>query len=185
MRITSGGNELIGTESENSFGSTVRSIQINGVGGSLVETRFNGTSGLRIGSGSDHSYHHEPRNVEQRFATNDTTRFYIYANGKYDFTGSDVSDRRAKENIATIDLNATNKIMQLEAKSYNMKNNPSQKRYGFIAQDVREVVADLISGNDTDGYIGLDYNGLLALAIKAIQEQQIEIQNLKQKVYEN
>jgi hypothetical protein len=184
MRITSGGNVLIGTTSENSYGSA-RSIQINGSGGSLYETRFNGTSGVRVGSGSDHSYMHEPRNVEMRFATSDSTRFYIYGNGNYSFTGSNVSDRRAKDNIATLELTATDKIMQLEAKSYNMKNNPSQKRYGFIAQDVKEVVADLVSGNDKDGYLGLDYDGLLTIAIKAIQEQQKQIEILKQKIYEN
>jgi len=184
MRLTGSRNLLLGTTSENSYGSA-RSLQINGSGGSLLETRYDGTSGVRVGSGSDHSYMHEPRNVEMRFATNDNTRFFIYGNGNYMFTGSNVSDRRAKDNIATLELTATDKIMQLEAKSYNMKNNPSQKRYGFIAQDVKEVVADLVCGNDKDGYLGLDYDGLLTLAIKALQEQQIEIQNLKQKLYEN
>ncbi len=184
MRLTSSGNILINTQSENSYGSA-RSIQINGSSGSLLETRYNGTSGVRVGSGSDHSYMHEPRNVEMRFATSDSTRFYIYGNGNYSFTGSNVSDRRAKDNIATLELTATDKIMQLEAKSYNMKNNPSQKRYGFIAQDVKQVVADLVSGNDTDGYLGLDYDGLLTIAIKAIQEQQKQIEILKQKIYEN
>ena len=172
---------LMGTTSENGFGSSVKSIQINGVAGSLLETRYNGTSGVRFGSGSDHSYHHDPRNVEMRFATSDTTRFYIYGNGNYSFTGSNVSDRRAKDNISILDITATDKIMSLEAKSYNMKNNPSQKRYGFIAQEVKQIVSDLVSGNENDGYLGLDYDGLLTLTIKALQEQQKEIQILKQK----
>ena len=164
----------------NSFGSAM-SLQINGVGGSLLETSYNGTSGLRIGSGSDHSYHHDPRNAEMRFATSDSTRFYIYGNGNYSFTGSNVSDRRAKDNIFVLDISATDKIMSLVAKTYNMKNNASQKRYGFIAQDVREILSDLVIGNDNDGYLGLDYDGLLSVAIKAIQEQNIEIQKLKNK----
>jgi hypothetical protein len=174
------GNHLIGTTSENSFGSA-RSIQINGSGGSLLETRYNGTSGARFGSGSDHSYHHDPRNAEMRFATSDVTRFYIYGNGNYSFTGSNVSDRRAKDNILLLDITATDKIMSLEAKTYNMKNNPSQKRYGFIAQEVQQIISDLVSGNENDGYLGLDYSGLLTLTIKALQEQQKEIQILKQK----
>jgi hypothetical protein len=184
MRLLDTGNLLINTRSENSYGGNARSIQIDG-SGSLLETRYSGTSAVRVGSGSDHSYLHDPRNVEMRFATFDSTRFYIYGNGNYSFTGSNVSDRRAKDNIATLELTATDKIMQLEAKSYNMKNNPSQKRYGFIAQDVKEVIADLVSGNDTDGYLGLDYDGLLTIAIKAIQEQQKQIEILKQKIYEN
>ena len=179
LSIQTNGNILLGA-SENSFGSA-KSIQINGSGGSLLETRYNGTSGLRIGSGSDHSYHHDPRNAEMRFATSDSTRFYIYGNGNYSFTGSNVSDRRAKENIFSLDISATDKIMALQAKTYNMKNNPTQKRYGFIAQDVREILSDLVIGNDNDGYLGLDYDGLLSVAIKALQEQNIEIQKLKNK----
>ena len=174
------GNVLVGHASENNFG-TARSIQINGAGGSLVETRYNGTSGVRFGSGSDHAYMHDPRNAEMRFATSDSTRFYIYGNGNYDFTGSDVSDRRAKTNISPLEISATDKIMSLQAKTYNMKNNLSQIRYGFIAQDVKEIVSDLVIGNENDGYIGMDYNGLLTLAIKTLQEQQKEIQKLKEK----
>jgi hypothetical protein len=180
MTINGTGNILIGHVSENSFGSA-RSIQINGAGGSLLETRYNGTSGVRIGSGSDHAYMHDPRNAEMRFATSDSTRFYIYGNGNYSFTGSNVSDRRAKDNISLLDITATDKIMSLEAKTYNMKNNPSQKRYGFIAQEVKQIISDLVSGNENDGYLGLDYDGLLTLTIKALQEQQKEIQILKQK----
>jgi hypothetical protein len=175
------GNTLVGTTSENSYGSA-KSIQINGSGGSLLETRYNGTSGLRVGSGSDHSYHHEPRNVEQRFATNDTTRFYIYGNGNYLFTGTNVSDRRAKENISTLDTYAIDKIMSLEAKKYNMKINPDQNRYGFIAQEVQAIVSDLVIGDENNGYLGLDYDGLLTLTIKALQEQQKEIELLKLKI---
>jgi hypothetical protein len=180
MVLRDAGNLLLGTESENGFGSA-RSIQINGSGGGLVETRYNGTSGLRIGSGSDHSYHHDPRNAEMRFATSDSTRFYIYGNGNYDFTGTDVSDRRAKTNISILGMSATDKIMSLVAKTYNMKNNPSQIRYGFIAQEVKEIVSDLVIGDENNGYLGLDYNGLLTLAIKTLQEQQKEIQILKNK----
>jgi hypothetical protein len=180
MTINGTGNILVGHNSENSFGSA-RSIQINGAGGSLLETRYNGTSGVRIGSGSDHAYMHDPRNAEMRFATSDSTRFYIYGNGNYSFTGSNVSDRRAKDNISLLDITAIDKIMSLEAKTYNMKNNPSQKRYGFIAQEVKQIISDLVNGNENDGYLGLDYDGLLTLTIKALQEQQKEIQILKQK----
>jgi hypothetical protein len=180
LRLTKAGNVLMGKAVANGFGSAM-SLQINGASGSLLETSYNGTSGLRIGSGSDHSYHHDPRNAEMRFATSDSTRFYIYGNGNYDFTGSDVSDRRAKTNISPLEISATDKIMSLQAKTYNMKNNLSQIRYGFIAQDVKEIVSDLVIGDENDGYIGMDYNGLLTLAIKALQEQQKEIQILKQK----
>jgi hypothetical protein len=46
---------------------------------------------------------------------------------------------------------------------------------GFIAQDVLESnIPNLVHGTEEDGY-GLDYNGILSLAVKAIQEQQCKI----------
>jgi hypothetical protein len=97
--------------------------------------------------------------------------FYLYNNGNYSFAGSNVSDRRLKENIELITYNAIEKIMQLVPKSYNMIAQPEINRNGFIAQEVKEILPDIITGTETDEeYLGLDYNGLLAVAIKAIQE---------------
>ena len=52
---------------------------------------------------------------------------------------------------------------------------------GFIAQDILELgIPNLVMGSDESGY-GLDYNGILALAVKAIQELKAEIEELKNK----
>ena len=77
----SGGNVLVGTTSENSFGAGVTSIQMNGSSGALVETRYNTTSGLRVGSSSDHGYLFDPRAVYMRFGTSDTERIRIASDG--------------------------------------------------------------------------------------------------------
>jgi hypothetical protein len=74
------GAVLVGTTSENSF-SSANSIQINGSSGALVETRHNGTSGLRMGSSSDHGYLFDPRAVYMRFGTSDTERMRIASDG--------------------------------------------------------------------------------------------------------
>ena len=102
--------------------------------------------------------------------------FYLYNNGNYLFAGSNVSDRRLKENIVTIELNAIEKINQLVPKSYNMIAHPEIKRHGLIAQEVKEIIPDFITGEETEkDYLGIDYNGILVLAVKAIQEQQCTI----------
>jgi len=80
MTLKAGGAVLVGTTSENSFASA-NSIQINGSSGALVETRYNGTSGLRMGSSSDHGYLFEPRAVYMRFGTSDTERMRITSGG--------------------------------------------------------------------------------------------------------
>jgi hypothetical protein len=106
--------------------------------------------------------------------------FVLYNNGTYDFAGGDASDIRLKENITTIDYNATEKLMRLVPKSYNMIKYPDTKRSGFIAQEVKEVLPDFAIGEETEkDYLGLDYNGLLAISIKAIQEQQCRIKLLE------
>lgn len=108
--------------------------------------------------------------------------FYLYNNGNYSFAGSNVSDRRLKQNIELITYNAIEKIMQLVPKSYNMVAQPEINRNGFIAQEVKEVLPDVITGTETDEeYLGLDYNGLLAVAIKAIQELSAKVTALENK----
>jgi hypothetical protein len=109
-------------------------------------------------------------------------RLGIFQNGNYAFAGSNVSDIRLKENIKVIQFNAIEKIIQLIPKTYIMTNNPTVKRTGFIAQEVQQILPDLINGVEgEDEFLGLDYNGLLAISIKAIQELKAEIEELKNK----
>jgi hypothetical protein len=97
--------------------------------------------------------------------------FRIYSNGNWDFAGSDVSDVRLKENIEVINYNATEKLLQLVPKSYNMIEHPTISKSGFIAQDVKEILPNFVNGTESENeYLGIDYNGILALAVKSIQE---------------
>jgi hypothetical protein len=108
---------------------------------------------------------------------------YLYANGNYSFTGSNVSDIRLKQGINKLKINAVNNLLLLTPKSYYMKGNTELIRYGFIAQEVQEILPDLINGIETeDTYLGLDYNGITAILVKAIQEQQSQIEILKTKI---
>ena len=109
--------------------------------------------------------------------------FYLCNNGNYDFYGSDISDRRQKCNICYISDSQIYNIMKLKSVSFNKKtlmgglNN--NVHTGFIAQDVLEAgIPNLVHGKEEEGY-GLDYNGILSLAVKAIQEHQCTINTLK------
>ena len=105
----------------------------------------------------------------------------IQNNGNYSFAGSNVSDIRLKENIQVINYNATEKLQQLIPVSYNMIEHPTIHKSGFIAQEVKEVLPNFVTGNESeDEHLGVDYNGILALAVKAIQELKAEIDTLKQ-----
>jgi hypothetical protein len=108
------------------------------------------------------------------------TAMTIYGNNNYQFFGSNVSDRRAKQDIQDLEFNATEKIVELKPKSYYMKNDPNQIRYGFIAQDVHEILPDLVCGDlEGEGFVGLDYNGILPILVGAIKEQQALIKELQ------
>jgi hypothetical protein len=121
-------------------------------------------------------------------ATLGTNNLILYSNGNYDFMGSDVSDRRLKQDIE--DLNyGLDEIMELSPKSYHLKSKNNldgndqttlRKRYGFIAQEIQPVLPDAITGEETEtDYLGLDYNGVLAVAVKAIQELSAKVSALE------
>jgi hypothetical protein len=161
MRITSGGQVCINTTSNGA------QFNLKAPSNDRAITFFNK-------SGADGSLwlYGTSASLDYSFSTwSQASAFYLYNNGNYDFAGSDVSDLRLKENIKIIDYNAIEKLMQLVPKSYNMIKHPDIKRSGFIAQEVQQVLPDFISGEETEtDYLGVDYNGILALAVKAIQE---------------
>jgi hypothetical protein len=116
-----------------------------------------------------------------------TTLLSIDRSGNYSFAGSNVSDRRNKKDITYIEDSQLSIILKLKPASFNKKS-PGKDEYsdhvhtGFIAQDVlAENIPNLVHGNEEEGY-GLDYDGILALAVKAIQEQQAQINELKAQI---
>lgn len=98
-----------------------------------------------------------------------------------------LSDLRLKTNIRQME-SVLPRIKLLEAKRYEFKNNNPDhiQSIGFLAQDVQKVFPELIAVNTTnegnpevEHQLGMDYSGLGVIAIKAIQEQQAEIEALK------
>jgi hypothetical protein len=100
-------------------------------------------------------------------------------NGSYTAT----SDRRLKSTIRELGP-ILSSVLQLEPKSYVFKDAPDANRsIGFIAQEVAELFPDLVQGVSDGGEIlGLNYGDFGVLAIKAIQEQQITIDRLEQRI---
>ncbi len=98
------------------------------------------------------------------------------------------SDERLKTNIEDIP-STLEKVLKLKPKVYEMiaNNSRHEKSIGFIAQQVNKVFPELVSINEsiTSGgetlknVYGLNYNGFGVIAIKAIQEQQQEIEMLQ------
>ncbi|CAG0983592.1 MAG: hypothetical protein HND27_03405 [Bacteroidetes bacterium] len=142
-------------------------------------------------------------------AGNGTNNYAVYSNGNQISTTSAnwtvISDRKMKNHIENLNINAIETIMKLKPKEYEYRYNeysfmnlPTTKQWGFIAQEVEEVIPEMIRevgfpGNvDENGKVineevkmkGVNYDRLYPLLIKAIQEQQIQIEELKKQVEE-
>jgi len=93
------------------------------------------------------------------------------------------SDRRYKDNIEPLDHNTTTaQLMKLKPVTYDYKDGfgPEGRQFGFIAQDVREVMPDLVTGEEAaDKKLGLNYQGLIAPMIAVIQDLKLENEKLR------
>jgi trimeric autotransporter adhesin len=95
------------------------------------------------------------------------------------------SDKRLKKNIEEMS-SVLDKVLQLKAKSYQFIDSPesTKKSTGFISQEVVSLFPELVSSSkrsaeDSTSYLSLNYAGFSVIAIKAIQEQQKIINDLR------
>ena len=101
----------------------------------------------------------------------------------YATTFSTTSDYRIKQNQKEIDLEIYN-IDNLKPKIYDniLSNN---KDIGFIAHELQEEFPFLVKGEkDGQEYQNINYNPIIALLVKELQEQKKEISNLKIEIKE-
>ena len=90
------------------------------------------------------------------------------------------SDIRLKRDIFTLE-NALEKVTRLRGVKFTWKSEPSSgQQLGVIAQEVQEVVPELIT--NSDGYLGVDHSEMVALFIEAIKEQQQIIEALENRI---
>lgn len=71
------------------------------------------------------------------------------------------------------------KLKTIEAESAFYEDSvPETDRYGFIAQDIKEIFPELVNENE-DGYLNIDYVGLIPILVEAIKEMEIRIETLE------
>jgi trimeric autotransporter adhesin len=118
------------------------------------------------------------------------SNFALYYNGVYKGMFDNVngaytaaSDRRLKKDI-TPQVPVLNNVMQLQAYQYHYLDNQSTDRFsnGFMAQDVQKIFPDAVVENemkDGEKRLGINYQYFTVLAIKGLQEQQKDIEQMK------
>lgn len=118
---------------------------------------------------------------------NPSSSYRLYVYGNVHATGVySSSDKRYKRNINSIE-SALSYIDKLDGVTYEYKKEEfpslqfnSTTNSGFIAQDLKKVLPHLVAENE-DGYLGVNYIGVIPYLVEGIKEQQsiIEQQNLR------
>jgi len=91
------------------------------------------------------------------------------------------SDARVKDNVVTID-NALDKVNKLRGVTYTRNDiEDKQTKMGVIAQEVLEVIPEVVQ-QDNEGKYSVAYGNMNGLLIEAIKELKAEIEELKKQI---
>ena len=90
------------------------------------------------------------------------------------------SDSRLKSSIKETSY-GLKQVMSLRPVSYYLKSEKDgNKHLGFIAQEVKTVIPEVVEGNEgEDEFLSMRYSEMIPVLTKAIQEQQTQIESLK------
>jgi hypothetical protein len=172
MRITSGGTIL--------FGKTTNDLE-------TVGFRFDGVEG---GGGVLGRCFASIINTSATYYVRDTTnsvyRFYVTGAGQIHATSTSItaiSDVTLKENIKPLET-GLDEVMKLQPRRFDWKNGDGKNIAGFVAQEVEEILPDLIGDykyTDKETKKSLAMGNMIPTLVKAIQELKAEIEILKNK----
>ncbi len=113
-----------------------------------------------------------------------TSTLFLQQNGGAVFVNGSqahASDRTLKRDIRDLDL-GIEELRRLRPVSYAWKSADDDRRHlGLIAQEVQEVVPDLIYEGEEET-LGLSYVELVPLLVKALQTQDAELQSLRDRL---
>jgi len=85
------------------------------------------------------------------------------------------SDRKIKKNIAPVTY-GIDALKRLKPVSYQfIEDQKNQQRFGFIAQELEEVIPELIRKDELDNY-SVSYLDMISILVKSVQEQQAVIE---------
>jgi hypothetical protein len=115
-----------------------------------------------------------------------TTRFTFDDDGSFTATSNITaySDLKLKDNLEVIP-NALHKVSQLTGYTYDRIDMDGVRQSGLIAQDVQEVLPEVIVNNvDPDSgeeTLSLAYGNMIGLLVEAVKELKAEVEELKGK----
>jgi hypothetical protein len=172
LSITTGGNIGIGTASPThklSIAGTSHTFSVNPH-----------ASGIDIHSTGNMAPHYQTNFTWYTGAIGSgTQRAALDSSGNLSISGTltESSALRYKENIVTL-TSSLEKVLQMRGVSYNKKDT-GIKEIGVIAEEMNEIVPDVVNKNDKGEIESVAYGRLVAIFIEAIKEQQKQIEEIK------
>ena len=178
--IVSGSNNTI-------VGSNINSLPASLTGHLIIGSTGSGGNRHIVGFGDGNIYLGAygsalPTNTGERLKVNNGT-----TQGTYTTSGwAHSSDARLKDNVQPLE-NSMDLISKLNGVSYNWKNNKEAGRQlGFIAQDVKKIVPEVVVGKEGDlekgETLGMVYQNLVPVLVEAMKELKKENDNLKERL---
>ena len=170
MRINSSGNLIIGTTTGN---------PVNIGNHRLVVELNSSTAGIAVGADGLV----DGRQAMTFYNDNGTVGTIITSGSSTSYNTS--SDYRLKENV-DYTWDATTRLKQLKPARFNFIADETNTLVdGFLAHEVQDIVPEAVTGEKNgDRMQGIDQSKLVPLLTKAIQEQQTQIETLKQEIRE-
>jgi hypothetical protein len=169
MRITSGGNLCLNTTSTDERFTLNGAIKSKGsLAGYFFEDRSNSTYWYGwYSTGNTNVFFFNGNSAANIASISPSTGAYTAL--------SDINKKKDFEN-STIGLK---EVLQLKPTLYRMKfdETNSSKELGFIAQEVKDFIPQAYV--ESEDFIGLNYNAIVAALVKSVQEQQAQIEELK------
>lgn len=102
-----------------------------------------------------------------------------------------ISDKNLKTEVSQIS-EGLEKLMKLNCYEYKLKDNfynsdsskssKSITNYGFFSQEIKDVFPNIDITIESQGVLLMNYDQIIPVAVKAIQEQQLEIEKLKEEL---
>jgi hypothetical protein len=133
-------------------------------------------------------YHSLGNNCTGHGTSSTSSSYRIYVGGSIYAEGNIVaySDRRAKENITSVD-NALDKVLKMRGVEFIWKkpntDGDNTIDIGFIAQEVAEIFPELVfSGNNTTDMKKVKYHEIVSICLEAIKEQFEELNESETKL---
>ncbi len=169
-------------------------MTLNGTAFRLENDRRRNSTTADIYTGNTHDYTFYDASVGIRWYTAGAEEMRLENDGDLHVDGdviaysTTVSDERLKDDVETIE-NASDKVSKLRGVEYtwNEGSRKGQREIGVIAQEVEEVVPEIVhektlpfAGDKT--YKTVDYEKLVALLIESNKEQQEVISQLEERI---